>query len=98
MLEVQIVDRRSGRSLRTFALGDAPEVLIGRDESCDIHLAAASVSREHCVIERHEGDVRIRDLGSTGGTRFRGEPIDEIRVQDGLEIEIGPALLRFHDQ
>lgn len=97
MLELQIIDRRSGRNIRTYALGDSPEILVGRDESCDIHLSARSVSREHCVIEQSIDNIRIRDLGSTGGTLFRGEPIDEMRVQDGLEVEVGPALLRFID-
>ena len=95
MMEVQIISRRTGQLVGAFALGDEAEVLVGRDASCDIHLNAATVSREHCVIERVDGNLRLRDLGSTGGTRCGGREIDDVRVENGLEVEIGPALLRF---
>ncbi len=95
MMELHVINRKTGQLMRAFALGDAAEVLIGRHETCDIQLDAPSVSREHCVIESIDGDLHIRDLESTGGTRCSGAPIDDVRLQHGLEVEVGPALLRF---
>ncbi|MDP7030475.1 MAG: FHA domain-containing protein [Phycisphaerales bacterium] len=95
MMELHVLNRKTGQLVRAFALGDAAEVLIGRHEGCDIRLDAPSVSREHCVIESIDGDLHLRDLESTGGTRCSGAPIDDVRLQHGLEVEVGPALLRF---
>ena len=65
-----------------------------RNDTGGVH---KSVSREHCAIEHVDGELRLRDLDSTGGT-FRGtERIEEVRIEDGLEITVGPALLKFYD-
>ena len=39
MMELHICNR-SGAVLRSFALGDNVEVIVGRDETCDIRIAA----------------------------------------------------------
>ncbi|MCH2137073.1 MAG: FHA domain-containing protein [Phycisphaerales bacterium] len=97
MMEMHIVNKATGATLRAFALGDATEVIVGRDSDCDVQINAPSVSREHCVIEHVDGDYRLRDLDSTGGTWSNGDRVDDIRVEDGLEVSVGPALLRFVD-
>lgn len=97
MLEVHVC-ARNGALLRAFALGDAEEVIVGRDDACDIRINAPTISREHCCIERNgNGELYIRDLGSTTGTFSRGEKIDRLRVQEGMTVEIGPAVLKFYD-
>ena len=58
MLEVHVCNGQ-GTMLKAFALGDSSELLVGRDDSCDIRIVASSVSREHCSIER-EDDVSLR--------------------------------------
>ncbi|MCH2134760.1 MAG: FHA domain-containing protein [Phycisphaerales bacterium] len=97
MMELHILNKNSGDTLGEFALGDSSEVIIGRDESCDVRINARSISREHCSIEHIEGEMRLRDLDSSGGTFCGGERIDEIRLEDGMEITVGPALLKFFD-
>ena len=95
MMELHVISRKTGQLMRAFALGDAAEVLIGRDENCDIRLDSPTVSREHCVIESIDGVLHLRDLESTAGTIHSGQPIGEVRLQNGLEVQIGPAILRF---
>ena len=56
MMELHVCNR-SGALLRSFALGDSVEVLVGRDEGCDIRIVSQSVSREHCVIEQQGEDL-----------------------------------------
>lgn len=96
MLEVHICDKQ-GRMLRAFALGENPEVIVGREGSCDIQILAKSVSREHCAIEHTGESFVLRDLGSTAGTYMNGQRVDKINLADGMEVGVGPALLKFYD-
>ena len=96
MMELHVCNR-NGSVLRSFALGDAGEVIVGRDETCDIRIVAKSVSREHCAIEQRGDELVLRDLGSSGGTFVEGDRVDSIRVTDGLQANVGPAVLKFYD-
>lgn len=97
MFEVHVC-AKNGALLRAFALGDADEVIVGRDDACDIRINAPTISREHCCIERDtEGVMFIRDLGSTTGTYAHGEKIDRMQLKEGMTVEIGPAVLKFYD-
>ncbi len=96
MLELHVCNRH-GVVLRAYALGDSEEVVIGRDAHCDVRITASTVSREHCTIEWQGGSPVLRDLGSTGGTYANGNRLDEIRLRDGLEVRVGPAILKFLD-
>jgi pSer/pThr/pTyr-binding forkhead associated (FHA) protein len=98
MLELHVISRKTGQLVSAFAIGDNAEILIGRDAGCDVRISAPSVSREHCVIEQVDGEYYLRDLESSGGTLLDGEPIDEVRLEHGLEVEVGPTLLRFVDE
>ena len=98
MMELHICTRSSGKVLRKFALGDLEELIIGRDEDCDIRIKSPVVSREHCTIEQDDaGRLLLTDAESTGGTYVNDQKIDSVRVEDGLEVVIGPAVLRFYD-
>ena len=68
---------------------------IGRDAQNQLSLLDSSVSREHCLILRQNGDYLIRDLGSHNGTL-----VNEVRVQDQLlthgdHIKLGRSVLQF---
>ena len=98
MMELHVCKNSSGDLVRKFALGDVGELLIGRDSECDIRIRAASISREHCTIEQDEtGAMLLKDSASKGGTFVEGEKIESIRIEDGLEVVIGPAVLKFYD-
>ena len=96
MMELHICNR-SGVLLRAFALGENKEVIVGRDETCDIRILAKSVSREHCSIEQAGEALVLRDLGSSGGTFLNGSRVEKVTVEDGMEIGVGPAVLKFYD-
>jgi len=96
MMELHVYNR-AGERLRAFALGDSKEVIVGRDETCDIRILAKSVSREHCAIEQDGEELVLRDLGSSGGTFMGGKKIEKVRLEDGMEINVGPAVLKFYD-
>ena len=96
MMELHVCSK-SGALLRSYALGDNTEILVGRDERCDVRILAKSVSREHCAIEHREGSLVLRDLGSSGGTFVDGNRVTTVPVSDGLTVDVGPAVLRFHE-
>ncbi len=96
MMELHVCNRE-GSVLKAFALGDTAEVIVGRDSSCDIQIKAKSVSREHCSIESEGEELVLRDMGSSCGTFLDGQRIDSVRIEDGMEIAVGPAVLKFYD-
>ena len=98
MMELHICARNGGKVLRKFALGDLEELIIGRDDDCDIRIKSPVVSREHCTIEQDStGSLVLTDSESTAGTFVDEMKIDSVRLEDGLEVVIGPAVLKFYD-
>ncbi|MFT4592844.1 MAG: two-component system cell cycle response regulator [Phycisphaerales bacterium] len=98
MMELHICARNGGKVLRKFALGDLEELIIGRDEDCDIRIKSPVVSREHCTIEQDStGSLVLTDSESTAGTFVDEMKIASVRLEDGLEVVIGPAVLKFYD-
>ncbi len=94
------VCKADGSVLRRFdlthLLHPGRPLRVGRGDDCQIRITNGTVSRHHCEIEAlDEDEWVIRDLGSTHGTLVRGEPIRERELEEGLEVQIGPALLRF---
>ncbi len=64
--------------------------LIGRNaETCQIILSSDFVSREHCVLEPHNGGVVLRDNGSTNGTYVNGQRVSRHVLNEGDEIACG---------
>ena len=96
MMELHVCNR-AGVLLRAFALGESREVIVGRDETCDVRILSKSVSREHCAIEQDGDGLVLRDLGSSGGTYLNGNRVEKVKLSDGMEIGVGPAVLKFYD-
>jgi predicted component of type VI protein secretion system len=77
-----------------FAVGEDP-VSIGRAPESDLKLSDSTVSRNHAEIVR-DGDAWVlRDLGSSNGTKVNGASALEQVLNDGDEIRVGSATLRF---
>jgi pSer/pThr/pTyr-binding forkhead associated (FHA) protein len=57
------------RSVRRITL-DAPRIVFGRSESCEVRLADASVSHRHASLRQRGLDWILVDEGSTNGTRI----------------------------
>lgn len=71
--------------------------LVGREQDCHLRPNSDSVSRHHCVFVIDDYTVRLRDLGSTNGTRVNGELIrHETVLKDGDEIHIGKLHLQLN--
>jgi hypothetical protein len=73
----------------------AYSTLIGTSPACTVRLTDRKVSRRHASLELAKGEMRLRDLGSTNGTRLQGIAIIEAPLYGGEEIQIGDTVLRI---
>ena len=77
---------------------DGDIVTVGRQETNEVQVLAASVSRSHCTIHHQDGHWELRDAGSAHGTFVNGLPIGKHELVHGDFLQIGTAALVFlHD-
>ena len=74
----------------SLEIGRLP-LVIGRDVSdAQIAIGDDSISRRHAVIENLNGQIVIRDLGSTNGTKLNGREIgfapENLRPSDTIKV------------
>lgn len=70
---------------------------IGRLPDNSLVIADEKASRHHCVIEPVDGGFRLRDLGSSNGTRLNNKPVSVEYLDNGDVVRIGSTELRFID-
>jgi ABC transport system ATP-binding/permease protein len=73
------------------------EILIGRDETCDIVLLTPKVSRNHAKIHQLGDTYLLEDLKSKNGTFVNNFPITRTKIQNGDLITIGAHVLVFQE-
>lgn len=71
----------------------ADQIRIGRNSANDFVISNASVSGEHCIIERCDGGWRVKDLGSTNGTRVNEARITMTTIHRNDVIALGDIAL-----
>lgn len=65
---------------------------IGREAAVTVR--GAGVSREHCVVERGESSLQLRDHGSRNGTTLHGLVITgPVALDEGAHFGLGPDLV-----
>ncbi len=80
--------KHKGRKLK---LRPGEDLVIGRDESCQLRLASTDVSRRHCAIKFDQSQVTVTDLGSRNGTFVDGFLIEKTTVmKPGSKLQVGP--------
>src|SRR5262249_41690773 len=85
---------------RLVALDEGPDIplgrepiVVGRHPLCDVRLPSIRVSRRHCCLTELDGEVAVRDLGSTNGTSINSRRVESGRLRPGDELAI--ANLRY---
>jgi GAF domain-containing protein len=77
---------------------ESGRVLIGRQPDCDVVLAAAAVSRQHCALTVTAEGTVAEDLRSRNGTLLNGTPLVGLRrLGNGDELLICGYRLAFID-
>jgi len=76
---------------------DRAMVVVGRHPSCDSRLDSLRVSRHHCCMIQENGEIFVRDLGSTNGIRINSQRVDSGLLRPGDELSIAHIRYRVHD-
>jgi hypothetical protein len=73
-----------------------PELVLGRDQTCDLILDEKTVSAEHARLSYHHGNWWVEDLHSRNGTFLN---LDLLAAQavltSGDELQVGQVKLRI---
>jgi pSer/pThr/pTyr-binding forkhead associated (FHA) protein len=64
-------------------------VTIGRSAEADIRVPDRWVSRRHCVLDRVDGQLTVRDLGSSNGTLVNRSHVAEAVLLCGDQLTVG---------
>jgi predicted component of type VI protein secretion system len=90
--------------VRLVALDDSPDIavdravlVVGRHPQCDARLDSIRVSRRHCCMTQDNGEVVVRDLGSTNGIRINGQRVEVGRLRMGDELSIAHIRYRLEN-
>ncbi|HLU65149.1 MAG TPA: sigma 54-interacting transcriptional regulator [Kofleriaceae bacterium] len=81
----------AGRSL----VAGEPEFSIGTSRSNTLVLSDPTVSRHHCVIESTDRGFRLRDLGSTNGTRVGALVVEAVSLASEATLQLGSTCVQF---
>ena len=77
---------------------DKPEILIGRNETCDFYINDNHISGKHCrILIGEENKHYLEDLGSSNGTFLNQKKIKkETQLYYGDRIVIGSTIIRYY--
>jgi hypothetical protein len=85
----------SGGERGTHYLSEAPAVLIGTDDLCDLQVPKAP--KHHVLLMRSEGGCDVRYLAMFGSMTVRGKSTKRARLRNGDIVEAGGLKLTFMD-
>ncbi|HEX8085209.1 MAG TPA: FHA domain-containing protein [Solirubrobacteraceae bacterium] len=89
-----VIRSGGGRVGESFPL-DRDRMTIGRRPDSDVFLDDVTVSRDHALLVRRNGDFYLDDLGSLNGTYVNRRRIESHRLADGDELQVGKYKLTF---
>jgi pSer/pThr/pTyr-binding forkhead associated (FHA) protein len=98
-----IASRQIPELILTFQVGDelisqrfqVSELVIGREQICDLILDETTVSAEHARLSFHHGNWWVKDLDSRNGTYLNSELLStQVVLTTGDEIQLGQSILR----
>lgn len=89
-LVLEVVDGPDkGKSVRV----DRLSLRVGSEADNDLVLTDDAVSSHHFELQTQEGGIRLRDLGSTNGTRIHGVRVEQAWLETNLEVVAGTTRL-----
>ena len=86
-----ITQAESGEDSYKFS---TPDILVGRDQICDLILDEKTVSAEHARLSYHHGNWWVEDLDSRNGTLLNLEILSTPAVVvSGDELQLGQVII-----
>jgi pSer/pThr/pTyr-binding forkhead associated (FHA) protein len=90
-MNARLVIQSGARGKRVVRL-QCEETIIGRRHDCDLRIPSNDVSRRHCLLSMHDGQLNVEDLDSVNGTFVNGRRISGRQiVMPGDELQVGPV-------
>ena len=89
-----VIRSGGGRSGEAFRV-EGDRMRIGRSPDAEIFLDDVTVSRDHALLVRRNGEFYLDDLGSLNGTYVNRRRIESHRLADGDELQVGKYKLTF---
>ncbi|MEM8925304.1 MAG: FHA domain-containing protein [Actinomycetota bacterium] len=74
---------------------DSDAITIGRHPDSDIFLDDVTVSRRHAEVRRIGDSFEVADAGSLNGTYVNQARVENERLADGDELQVGKFKLVF---
>jgi hypothetical protein len=68
---------------------------IGRSPDCEIFLDDVTVSRNHAVLVERDGAFFVEDEGSLNGTFVNRRRIENVKLENGDELQVGKYRMTF---
>jgi len=90
-MEISLVMFKADSTRREFPIKHEAFV-IGRKNTCDLRIPLSSVSRQHCELKVEDGQLKLRDLGSSNGTFHNSIRVQEAVLAAGDEVVVGPVV------
>jgi hypothetical protein len=90
-----VFEERAGTPVKGEAINllFGTQMLMGRDEVCEITIQDNRISRKHAILRIETDAVRLSDLGSTNGTTRNDESVtEEIILNNRDRICLGRAV------
>ena len=78
----------------TWSASEPGALLVGKGPACALRLTDPHVSRRHLSLELGPTSVRLRDLGSSNGTRAQGVDVVEANLRGGELLSLGQTTLQ----
>jgi pSer/pThr/pTyr-binding forkhead associated (FHA) protein len=85
----------SGGEKDTHYLSDAPAVLVGTDELCDVRVPKGP--KHHVLVVRSSAGTDVRYLATFGSMTVRGQKTERAKLRNGDVIEAGGLKITFVD-
>jgi hypothetical protein len=89
-----VIRAGGGRAGETFLL-EKDRMTVGRRPDSDIFLDDVTVSRDHAILVRRNGEYYLDDLGSLNGTYVNRSRIESHRLSNGDELQVGKYKLAY---
>ncbi len=83
----------SGGRKGTHYLSDAPAVLIGTDDLCDLQVPKAP--KHHVLVVNTEAGCEVRYLAWMGSMKVAGRSVKKAPMKDGDTAEVGGLKMKF---
>ncbi|MDP2599293.1 MAG: FHA domain-containing protein [Deltaproteobacteria bacterium] len=87
----------SAEGKRVFLTDDTPEMIIGRDPSCDFPINEQVISRRHAKIMKKWGGIALTDMESKNGCFVNNKRVTEEFLHDGDRIALGTIVFLFRN-